>query len=144
MVTHGYVSFKYKGIYYTFYNHSDSYIAHLGNLVVKEINDMIKYNKIEEYKNRLLRIPLIEQDTDGDNHFHSFNDSIYHYDCFRYYTSKYEPHSEYVYIIDFDRNKFKIEIYNENIYNFNLRDIPYNWTEIIEVYTNYETEDNDK
>ena len=41
MVTHGYVVFKYKGIYYTFYNHSDSYFEHLGNLVVDEINSMI-------------------------------------------------------------------------------------------------------
>jgi hypothetical protein len=37
MVTHGYVVFKYKGICYNFYNHSDSYFEHLGNLIVDEI-----------------------------------------------------------------------------------------------------------
>jgi hypothetical protein len=140
MGTHGYVAFKYKGIYYIFYNHGDSYLAHLGNLVVKEVNAMINYNKVEEYKSRLLRIPLRENESEGDNYFHSFNESIYHYDCFRYYTSEYEPCSEYIYIIDFDINKLKIETYDGSIYNFNLYDIPSDWDSIIENYTSYEAD----
>jgi len=141
MGTHGYVSFKYKGIYYNFYSRSDSYLEHLGNLVVNEINTMINKNKVKEYKSRLLRIPLIEEEKDGDSGFYSFEDAIYSYDCFCYHTSEYEPCNEYVYVVDFDEGKLKMITSNNNVYNFNLYDIPLDWYEITQKNTHFEDEE---
>ncbi len=131
MVTHGYVSFKYRGIYYNFYNHSDSYYSCLGENVVNEVYDMISNNYMEYYKKELLRIPLVEQTGEGDGHFHSIHSAICFYDCRQYYTSYDEPGSEYVYIIDFDEEEMIIEKYGQNRYTFNLFDIPENWMEIV-------------
>ena len=42
MGTKGFVVFKYKGIYYVFYNNSDSYLEHLCNVMINDIKEMIK------------------------------------------------------------------------------------------------------
>ena len=131
MVTHGFVAFKYEGIYYVYYNHSDSYCSCLGVLVVNEVNHMIDKNYIKYYKKKLVRIPLQEQPNDGDNYFHSIYSVIKDYDSHSYYTSKYEPSNEYTYIIDFDEDEFIINKYR-NRYIFNLFDIPDDWMEIVE------------
>ena len=123
MVTHGYVDFKYKGIYYSFYNHSDSYFEHLGNIVVNEINQMVNKNAIRYCKNLLLRIPL-KGNEDGEWHIHDFYSLLNHPTSHQYFTSNDEPGSNYTYIIDFDDNKFIANKYGENIYSFNLYDVP--------------------
>ncbi len=137
MVTHGYVAFKYKGIYYTFYNHSDSYFEHLGNLVVNEINQMVNENSIRYCKNLLLRIPL-KGNEEGDWNIHDFYSLLNHPASYQYFTSNDEPGSNYTYIIDFDDNKFIANRYGENIYTFNLYDIPDDWYEITQNNSNYE------
>lgn len=56
MGTRGYYTFLYKGIYYVFYNHWDSYLDGLGQKLVNEIrtvmrSDMIlKRNDFLQYK----------------------------------------------------------------------------------------------
>ncbi len=137
MVTHGYVIFKYKGIYYTFYNHSDSYFEGLGNNIVNEINNMINKNKVEYYKELLLRIPL-KGNTDGERYVYELEYLLKYPEYSQYFTSKNEPSSEYTYIIDFDTNKFIANKYSENIYIFNLYDIPLDWYEITQNNSNYE------
>ena len=132
MVTHGYVVFKYQGIYYIYNNHSDSYCEHLGNLVVNEIYDMINNNYIEHYKKNLLRVPLWNQMTEGGggiSHFYSFYSAIYDPDSCSYYTATYEPSNEYVYIIDFDEEEFIVD--SNNRCTFNLFDIPENWMKFV-------------
>ncbi len=140
MVTHGNVIFKYKGIYYTFYNHSDSYISYLGSVIINEIRIMIKENRKREYKNLLLHIPLKGSDK-GDVHIGSFYEILNYPESFQYFTSNKEEYSEYTYIIDFDKNKFTINRYCENIYIFNLNNIPKDWYEITENNSNYEDDD---
>jgi hypothetical protein len=140
MVTHGYVIFKYKGINYTFYNHSDSYFEHLGNLVVDEINQMVNKNAIKYCKDLLLRIPL-KGNEEGDNHIHDFYSLLNHPEIFQYFTSNDEPRSNYTYTIDFDANKFIANKYGENIYTFNLYDIPLDWYEITQKHSSYEDSD---
>ncbi len=141
MVTHGYVSFKYKGIYYTFYNHSDSYFEHLGNLVVNEINNMINKNAVRYCKDLLLRIPL-KGNEEGDTNICDFYSMLNYPDSYQYFTSNNESLSEYTYTIDFDTNKFIANKYNENIYSFNLHDVPLDWYEITQNNSSYDDEDN--
>jgi hypothetical protein len=140
MVTHGYVIFKYKGIYYTFYNHSDSYFEHLGNLVVEEINKMVNKNAIKNCKELLLRIPL-KGNEEGEWHIHDFHSLLNYPEIFQYFTSNDEPSCEYTYIIDFDTNKFIANKYGENIYSFKLHDIPLDWYEITQNNSGYEDSD---
>lgn len=143
MVTHGYVVFKYIGIYYTFYNHSDSYIEHLGNVVVNEIIKMIDQNRKQEYKDYLLRIPL-NGSNEGDEYVGSFRDMLKYPETYRYFTSNEESYAEYTYIIDFDNNKLTINRYCKNIFVFNLNKIPFDWFDIIENNSNYEDEFDDQ
>ncbi len=142
MVTHGYVVFKYKGIYYTFYNHSDSYFEHLGNVVVNEIQNMVNKNKVKEYKELLLRIPL-KGNEEGEWNVDSFYYLLNHPDTYQYFTTNKEPGNEYTYIIDFDTNKFIANKYGENVYKFNLYDVPLDWYEITQNNSNYNTETED-
>lgn len=136
MVTHGDVAFKYKDIYYIFYNHSDSYCECLGKIVVKAIKSMILNGNINNYKLQLLRIPLRDEVNDGDMNFYSIYNSIYGYENSVYHTSDYEPSNSYTYTIDFDENEFIITKYNHR-YTFYLFDIPENWLEIVERNQNY-------
>jgi hypothetical protein len=136
MVTHGYVTFKYKGIYYVYNNHSDSYCEGLGQKVVENVKYMIKKNYIKQYKAQLLRVPLTTQMTDGDEYYHSIYDAIYNYNSCMYYTSNIKESNEYVYMIDFDENEFVVNSYN-NSATFHLFDIPDNWIEILNETKNY-------
>jgi hypothetical protein len=140
MVTHGYVVFKYKGIYYTFYNHSDSYFEHLGNLVVDEINSMVNKNAIRYCKNMLLLIPL-KGNEEGEVHIHNFHSLLNYPESYQYFTSNKEKLCEYTYTIDFDANKFIANKYDENIYSFNLYDIPLDWYEITQKHSSYDDSD---
>jgi hypothetical protein len=142
MVTHGYVIFKYKGIYYAFYNHSDSYFEHLGNLVVEEINKMINQDKVRQYKELLLHIPLKENE-EGDRYIYDFHSLLNNPESYQYFTSNKEQLCEYTYTIDFDSNKFIANQYGKNIYSFNLYDIPLDWYEITQTHSSYDHSDND-
>ena len=140
MVTHGYVVFKYKGIYYTFYNHSDSYFEGLGNMIVTDIYNMINKNKVGYYKELLLRIPL-KGNADGERNVHQLEYILKYPEYSQYFTSRNEPSNEYTYTINFDTNKFIANRYCENIYTFNLYDIPLDWFEITQNNTNFEDEE---
>ncbi len=143
MGTHGYVVFKYKGIYYIYYNHWDSYCDNLGRIVIDEIDKMISDDSIDFYKNKLLRIPFNDDNSDGCTCFHSIKSSIINYKNSVYYTSEDEPTNEYVYIIDFDEEEFIITKYGDR-YIFDLFDIPDNWIDIVEENEHYEYEKKDK
>jgi hypothetical protein len=143
MVTHGYVVFKYKGIYYTFYNHSDSYFEGLGNMLVTEIYNMINKEKVYYYKELLLRVPL-KGNEDGEMHVHELEYILKYPEYSQYFTSRTEPLSEYTYTIDFDTDKFIANKYSENIYSFNLYDIPLDWYESTQNNSSYEDSDHDE
>ena len=42
MGTRGYLIFKYKGLYYVFYNNNDSYISCMGMSLAKDIKNLCK------------------------------------------------------------------------------------------------------
>jgi hypothetical protein len=140
MVTHGYVVYKYEGIHYIFYNHSDSYPEHLGNLVVQEIQHIISNNKVPDYKALLRRIPLQDESGEGELNICSIEGLLYSYDSYSYYTSDQEPGNEWVYILDLDTNKFIITDYYRNRYIFNLKSIREDWMHIVHNGNGYEEE----
>ncbi len=142
MVTHGYLVFKYKGMYYAFYNHSDSYFENLGNIIVKEINQMVNNDFVKYYKSLLLRIPL-KGNQEGSNHIDAFYYLLKYPDAYNYFISYNQPDGEYIYTIDFDDSKFIADKYGENIYSFNLYDVPDNWYEITQNYSNYDENQDD-
>jgi len=106
-------------------------------MIVNEIDKMINKNKVDYYKELLLRIPL-KGTRDGEMYIHDFYSILNYPAHHQYFTSKNEPGSNYTYIIDFDTNKFIANKYNENIYSFNLYDIPLDWYEITQNNSSYE------
>ncbi len=143
MGTKGIYVYKYKGIYYIFFSSHDSYLSCLGNSIVEDIKRIISNDQIKLIKDLIRCIPLTNgKYSEGDRHFPSIHDSIKYYDCYSYYTSSEEPGCaifvEYVYIIDFDNNKFIVKQNDDNCYKFNLFNIPDNWIEILESRDSYD------
>lgn len=60
MGTRGLFGFYVKGKYYVVYNHFDSYPEGLGNDVVEEIRKAIQEGKLEEWKNKLMNIVVVD------------------------------------------------------------------------------------
>ena len=134
MGTHGFYVFKYKGIYYIYYQHYDSYPSGLGQKIVDAVKQL-KLNDIEKIKSLLLNIKLTEEENDGViSSFDNILDAIENYDKFNYRTSKKEPEmgdydGEYIYIINFDLNIIKMKSYY-NTCTFDFQYIQYNWIDI--------------
>ena len=110
MGTKGSVVFRYRGIYYIFYNSHDSYFSYLGNKVVTEIKEIIVADNLQYLKDLILKIPLTEKPTETESIFHSIIENITYYECFCYRTSNVEQQcglfEEYVYTVDLDKNVF--------------------------------------
>jgi hypothetical protein len=152
MCTQGYVVFKYKGTYYIFYNKHDSYLSNLGNIVVDDITKMINEKKIDIIKNKILEMPLFMDDDDFDgqeNYYPGLYDAVDDPTYFSYYTSKKElsntVFAEYIYLIDFDKEKFVIKMDNLD-YDFELFNLPPNLIEILEKHESlsYDSFDSDE
>lgn len=61
MVTSGIYGFKYRGIYYTFYNHSDSYFSHLGYKLLKEVKQMLDTDKLQTWIEKIINLKLVSE-----------------------------------------------------------------------------------
>jgi hypothetical protein len=136
MGTRGFYVFKYKGIYYIYYQHYDSYPERpgLGQQIVDEVKKFT-LEDIEKIKSLLLNIKLTEEENEGTiSKFENIFHSIENYNNYCYYTSKKEPEmgdydGEYIYIINFDLNIIKMK----NFYNtctFDFQYIQHNWVQI--------------
>jgi hypothetical protein len=135
MGTRGFYVFKYKGIYYIYYQHYDSYPERPG--LGQQIIDIIKkltLEDIEKIKSLLLNIKLTEENEGNISKFENIFHSIENYNDYVYFTSKKEPEmgdydTEYIYIINFDYNIIKMKnFYNTCTFCFDY--IPNNWVEI--------------
>jgi hypothetical protein len=113
MGTRGLYVFKYRGIYYTFYNHYDSYPSGLGKLIISDIRQLVKDNKLDIVKDLISDIQLRETQTTGNSAYTGIFNCLENPERFIYYTTEYEPECdifiEYIYIIDFDETLFVIK-----------------------------------
>ena len=130
MVTHGYVVYKYNGIFYTFYNHSDSYPEYLGFYLLEELKKIVKEEKISLIKDLLPKIPTRHNFSEGDNYINGiFNSIVYHKDR-KYITSNKLYSSmmiDWLYLIDFDNNIFMIRnIYHKKQLLYGFSNLPDN------------------
>jgi hypothetical protein len=145
MGTHGFFVFKYKGIYYTYYQHYDSYPERpgLGQQIVDEVKKLT-LEDIERIKSLLLNIKLTNENEEnqGNSKFDTIFHAIENSNEYCYHTSKKEPDVgdydvSYIYIINFDLNIIKMKNYY-NTCTFCFDYIPDNWVEIFrENYPGY-------
>lgn len=49
MGTRGLVGIRFRGVYYYFYNHWDSYYSYLGKNLIKEIKEWLKIMSVEDF-----------------------------------------------------------------------------------------------
>lgn len=68
MGTKGFFGFYYKGKYYLIFNRFDSFLYRLGNELLEEVKYMVENNLIQEWKNLLSDIVVIE-DLDNQTDF---------------------------------------------------------------------------
>jgi hypothetical protein len=118
MGTKGCVVFRWRGVYYIFFNGHDSYFDFLGNQFVDEINELLlDQGRWERLKALLEKIPLRSKYNDGQQVYYSIQDSVACYSTAMYKTSKGEQGSgvweEYVYTLDLDNNEFVVNKYGE-------------------------------
>ncbi len=122
MGTRGYAVFRYKGIYYIFYNNSDSYPEWLGGQIIREFNRLTAA-QLELLRSLITDIPMQQEFGEGDRHFQGILTSAQHSDCVQYMTTEQEPSCtvfiEYVYILDFDQDIFTVKSYSgDSAYSF--------------------------
>jgi hypothetical protein len=138
MGTRGLFGFLYKGIYYIFYNHWDSYPAGLGKNLINEIKKAIVENRLDEWKEKVTLMRIIKEgdlptsedienlkwctDLSVDNRSTSnwycllrgcqgsFEGVLKSGICLEGYSleNAYSCWADYSYVLDFDTNTFKI------------------------------------
>lgn len=128
MGTRGFYVFKYKEIYYIYYNQFDSSTSWLGKQLVRDFKDIIYANYIDKLKELIIKIPLNDKESNGSIHFTNILSAVKNPTSFAYHTSKEEPHElgiDFIYIFDFDNNEFIVK--SGNHMKFNLYNIPDDW-----------------
>jgi hypothetical protein len=137
MVTHGFCVFRYKGIYYSFYNHSDSYLSGLGEEIVSCLRKMTEKDFIEMC-HLLETMPEPEDDGSKKEGFWDVMDVLRSPECVEYYITDSQCHeAEYTYTIDLDNKQFvaKTFLLDQVVsYKFGLFNIPDDWVEQFEQY----------
>ena len=133
MGTRGYYCLCWKGIYYVFYNHWDSYFEGLGEGIRKELAKMTRED-FERLKANLEKFG--EKDIFKCGKRKGFESLMaaaekpteYELVYITEMTPRLEYDREYLYIVDLDDELFSCETvhYNEYI-EWDLHDIPENW-----------------
>jgi hypothetical protein len=113
MGTKGCVAFRYRGIYYIFYNSHDSYFSALGQQIVNEINGLIlDREEWEGLKEILTNVPLVPDWTEGETIYRGIYDECQ--EEYQYITTERdECYGSYNYILDLDNEEFVIIKYDE-------------------------------
>ena len=139
MVTHGFLVFRYKGIFYSFYNHSDSYPSGLGEEIVRCLGNM-GGDEFAEMRELLENMPEPIEDGSRKTDVWDVMGVLRNPESTEYYITADQCHgSNYTYIIDLDLEQFIAKTFshriNRDIYQiFDLYDIPSNWVEMFEHY----------
>ncbi len=137
MVTHGFCVFCYKGIYYSFYNHSDSYPSGLGEEIVRCLRSMSDEEFIE-MRELLENMPEPEEDGSKKEGFWDVMSVLRNPECVEYYITDSQCYeAEYTYTVDLDNEEFvaKTFLLDQVVsYKFSLFNIPGDWVEQFEQY----------
>ena len=137
MGTRGNYIFRYKGRYYVFYNHFDSYFRGLGAAIVMELQCW-KAEDFENAKAFLANFPLTSPSDEGSADFNGLMETLRNpKDHLLEAISDSKPikniFHEYFYTIDFDHNLFIVEWLNKEVYEsqrYSLTSIPDDWIEL--------------
>lgn len=136
MGTRGNYIFRYKGKYYIFYNHWDSYFDGLGDLIVKELRSWTAAD-FDNAKKLLEGFGVLKTNNRGKNYeglMKALNNPTNYclYDINDY--AKRGDWCEYVYILDFDRNLFICRWDSDTkMQAYRLNDIPEHWMDLLAV-----------
>ncbi len=139
MVTHGFLVLRHKGIFDSFYNHSDSYPSGLGEEIVRCLRAMSDDDFIE-MRGLLENMPEPEDDGSKKTGIWDVMGVLRNPESAEYYiTNEHLHEAEYTYIIDLDYEEFVAKTYSYRIGRdisqiFDLFDIPSNWVELFEHY----------
>jgi len=136
MGTRGNYIFRYKGKYYVFYNHWDSYFDGLGDLIVKELRSWTAAD-FDNAKKLLEGFGVLKKSNGGKNYEGLMkalnNPTNYCLDDINDYAKRGDW-CEYVYILDFDRNLFICRWDSDTkMQAYRLTDIPESWMDLLAV-----------
>jgi len=136
MGTRGNYIFRYKGKYYVFYNHWDSYFNGLGDLIVKELRSWTAAD-FDLAKTLLEGFAVLKTKNRGNN-FEGLmkalnNPTQYCLECVNTDGSGGSDYA-YAYILDFDRNLFICRWDSDTkMQAYRLTDIPESWMDLLAV-----------
>jgi hypothetical protein len=137
--TNGYYIFKFNEKYYTFLNVYDSYPEWLGRKLVDELRQMgdAEFDRI---KVLLEILNPIKYNCSESTNFTSLMETLEHPRKYTFWILESEPPTdifvEYIYIIDLDKEIFKINHYHIlngiDIVKYKLKEIPADWYSLLE------------
>ena len=110
MVTSGIFGFRYKDIYYVFYNKYDSYFSHLGINLLREIKIMIDNNNLDNWISKINNLKIVTNNYNNKNN----KNNIDNIDLFNGNFGSYESVLNNGYI-EIDKISKSIEKYNNDI-----------------------------
>jgi hypothetical protein len=115
MGTSGYYVIRYKSTYYAWYNKHDSDIDALGIKVVADWLSLTPED-IEEIKKNLKTIEDREPELIDDDNFNGYKyaASTVRPEHVQMHEPSLELYIEFVYIVDLDKNKFKVKYYDDD------------------------------
>ncbi len=131
--------FRYKDIFYSFYNHSDSYPSGLGEEIVQCLRNMCG-DEFAEMRDLLENMPEPIEDGSKKTSVWDVMGVLRSPESTEYYITIDQYHeSNYTYIIDLDREEFVAKTFSYRTsrdisHIFDLYDIPSNWVELFEHY----------
>jgi hypothetical protein len=127
MGSRGFYGFRYKKKYYMIYNPYDSNFMGLGIKLLKEIREMIKNNKFEEWLHLFTNLEIIDkyivdkkriEDSSFINVLHSGYICIER-ECFDKINYRFVD-GEFFYILDFDKKRFIVKELGYRRQKYNL------------------------
>lgn len=123
MGTRGYYAFKFRGKYYIFYNHWDSYPKGLGKLVL-EVYTLLGENRLMElFDDMINKRPVICPINNSLIHSMMYKMNLHRFDdeddLDVITTSDYEPECdlfiEYIYVVNLDAKVFVMKSSNNSL-----------------------------
>ena len=128
MGTRGLFVFVYRGKYYVFYNHYDSYPSELGEQIVDELR-AVDLSVLSEL---VAELTSDDANPDGSNSFKGLEYALNHAATRTFFITDVRPTTdlfiEWIYFIDLEQNKFVVHNC-DYVCTFPLDAIPDDWAD---------------